>query len=131
MKTPVFVFAWRFFLENAGYATPPGRAVCALELARAEQWAEHEGIEFRLEDESDPDESFVGPWPLRYQTAWNAQGHSCYSVICYRPCSQHGWDCKHKEVLASLGGILNPTDDYLRVVRAELASEAMPREVKA
>ena len=46
----------------------------------------------------------------------------CYSVICYRPCPDHGWDCKHKEVLASLGGIFDPTDDYLRVVRAELAS---------
>jgi hypothetical protein len=39
------VFTWRFFLENAGYATPPSRAVCALELARAEQWAEQEGID--------------------------------------------------------------------------------------
>jgi hypothetical protein len=25
-----------FFLEHAGYATPPGRAACALGLARAE-----------------------------------------------------------------------------------------------
>jgi hypothetical protein len=33
--------------------------------------------------------------------------------------------------LASLGGIFDPTDDYLRVVRAELALEAMPKEVKA
>lgn len=27
---------FRFFLENAGYASPPGRAACALDLARAE-----------------------------------------------------------------------------------------------
>jgi hypothetical protein len=26
---------FRFFLEHAGYATPPGRAACALALARA------------------------------------------------------------------------------------------------
>jgi hypothetical protein len=125
------VFTWRFFLENAGYATPPGRAVCALELARAEQWAEQEGIEFRLEDDPDADASFVETWPQRYQNAWKKQSHSCYSVTCYRPCPDHGWDCKHKEVLASLGGIFDPTDDYLRVVRAELALESMPKEVKA
>jgi hypothetical protein len=118
-------------LDNAGYATPPGRAVCALELARAEQWAEQEGIEFRLEDDPDADDSFVEAWPLQYQRAWRKQSHSCYSVICFRPCSDHGWDCKHKEVLASLGGIFDPTDDYLRVVRAELASEAMHREIPA
>jgi hypothetical protein len=129
MKTPVFT--WRFFLENAGYASPPGRSVCALELARAEQWAEQEGIEFRLEDEPDPDDSFVETWPLRYRQAWDKENHSCYSVICYRPCPEHGRDCKHKEVLASLGEIFDPTDDYLRVVRAELASEAMPTEVRA
>lgn len=28
--------AFRFFLEHAGYSTPPGRAVCAISLARAE-----------------------------------------------------------------------------------------------
>jgi hypothetical protein len=125
------VFTYCFFLENAGYATPPGRAVCALELARAEQWAEQEGIEFRLEDDPDADASFVETWPLRYQKVWKKQSHSCYSVICYRPCPDHGWDCKHKEVLASLGGIFDPTDDDLRVVRAELALEAMPKEVNA
>jgi hypothetical protein len=84
------VFTWRFFLENAGYATPPGRAVCALELARAEQWAEQEGIEFRLEDDPDADDSFVETWPLRYQKAWKQQSHNCYSVVCYRPCPDHG-----------------------------------------
>ncbi len=129
MKTPIFT--WRFFLENTGYATPPGRAVCALELARAEQWAEQEGIEFKVEDDPDADDSFVEMWPLRYRKEWDKENHSCYSVICYRPCIHHGWDCKHKEVLASLGGIFDSTDDYLRVVRAELASEAMPKEVKA
>jgi hypothetical protein len=38
------VFTWRFFLENAGYAAPPGRAVCALGLAKAEQWAEQKAL---------------------------------------------------------------------------------------
>jgi hypothetical protein len=127
----VRVSTWRFFLENAGYCIPPGRAMCALQLARAEQRANQEGIEFRLEDDLDPDDSFVETWTARDQKAWKKQSHSCYSVICYRPCPDHGWDCKHKEVLTSLGGIFDPTDDYLRVVRAELALEAMPQEVEA
>src|SRR5215467_768022 len=29
--------AFRFFLEHAGWATPPGRAACALESARDEE----------------------------------------------------------------------------------------------
>jgi hypothetical protein len=127
----VRAFTWRFFLENADYCTPPGRAMCAPELARAEQWADEERIEFRLEDDLDPDDSFVETWPARDQKAWKEQSHSCYSATCYRPRPVHGGDCKHKEVLASLGGIFDPTDDYLRVVRAELASEAIPQEVDA
>jgi len=31
---------FRFFLEHAGYCTPPGRAACALKLARAEEGLE-------------------------------------------------------------------------------------------
>jgi hypothetical protein len=119
---------WRFFLENAGYSVPPGRAVCALSSARAEQWADDNGIGFRLEDDADADASFVETWPEADQKRWKAQDHMCYVMFCYRPCPEHGWNCKHREVLSALGGIFDPTDDYLRVVRAELALEAMPDE---
>ena len=37
---------YRFFKDNAGYATPPGCAACALSLARAEIAAEQEGLTF-------------------------------------------------------------------------------------
>lgn len=123
--------AWKFFLENAGYATPPGRAVCALEFAKAEQWANDNGIEFWLEDDPDADASFVETWCAADRTRWNAAEHHAYTMSCYRPCPDHGWDCKHREVLASLCGIFDPTDDYLRVVRAELALEAMPDRGKS
>ncbi len=123
--------AFRFFIENAGYSTPPGAAVCALALAKAEQWANDNGVEFRTEGDPDADASFVETWTLKEQEEWNSIDHDCYSVVCYRPCLDHGWDCKHREVLASLSGIFDPTDAYLRVVRAELALEAMPSEVKA
>ena len=36
---------WRFFLYHAGYAIPPGRVVCAMELAHAEEWAERKQAE--------------------------------------------------------------------------------------
>lgn len=116
---------WRFFIENAGYATPPGRTVCALDLAKAEQWASDNGIEFRLEDDLDADASFVETWSEADRKRWNATHHCAYTMFCYRPCPDHDWNCKHREVLASLSGIFDPTDDYLRVVRAELANEAM------
>jgi hypothetical protein len=127
----ITLHAWRFFFERAGYSIPPGKAPCAIALARAEQWADDNGIEFRLEADLDADASFVEIWRPEEQKQWKKQDHSCYSVICYRPCPEHDWNCKHREVLASLSGIFDLTDDYLRVVRAELALESMPSEVKA
>lgn len=40
-----------------------------------------------------------------------------------RPCPEHGTACRHAETLASLSGIIDPNDNDLRVIRAELASE--------
>lgn len=36
IERPSFRKAWRFFHENAGWATPPGHAACAKLLAEAE-----------------------------------------------------------------------------------------------
>lgn len=36
---------WQFFLANAGYCTPPGRAACALSLSRAEVWREENDVQ--------------------------------------------------------------------------------------
>jgi hypothetical protein len=45
---------FRFFLEHAGYATPPGRAACALALARAEHVAKDiADATFEWEDDFD------------------------------------------------------------------------------
>ena len=49
--------AFRFFIENAGYCTPPGAGVCALALAKAEQWANDNGVEFRIEGDPDADKA--------------------------------------------------------------------------
>ena len=39
----VRVSTWRFFLENAGYCIPPGRAMCALQLLRGHPKPANEG----------------------------------------------------------------------------------------
>jgi hypothetical protein len=100
---------WRFFHEWAGYATPPGKAVCAMDLARAEQWAEDEGLAF--EWSIDPD--------IDYSDHSDEQPpYALWQVLC-----QHG------DESASLCGIdfgrdREPWgDNYKRVVEAELAHE--------
>ena len=103
----------RFFADNAGYASPPGRMRCAKALAEAEVMA----------------------WELgwKYEWEWDEAGCSgcdCGSKRC--ACStgeEHETLCcilrgDGGEVLASLGGICGATRSYQRVVEAELAQEA-------
>ena len=116
--------AFRFFLDNAGYATPPGKAVCALSLVKAEQWADSEGLEFVTEPDFDADLSFADTWPERDREAFHKQEHEVICARLVRPCPDHGTDCKHAVTLASLCGIVDADSSYLRVIRAELASEA-------
>jgi hypothetical protein len=51
--------AFRFHLEWGGYSTPPGRAACALQAARAELRAKEEGLEFCWEYDENPDTSWL------------------------------------------------------------------------
>lgn len=119
---------FRFFHEHAGYSTPPGRAACALELAKAEELLEEaEGLELaRYELVDDPlpwdpgdtgttDADFAagtitGPYWARLEVgSYNDAGE---------------WEC---DDATSLGGITcgpaGESDPYTRVVRAELALE--------
>ena len=114
--------AVRFFYEHAGYAVPPGRLSGAVELAKAESWLKRqEAIKFLVEEEID------------FGTATEEQveriesGESLYVTARLQ---RNGQLVAFEQVLASLGGIeiesSEPTDGsggYLRVVRAELASE--------
>jgi hypothetical protein len=84
----ISLLAWRFFFRHAGYSVPPGKAPCAIALARTEQWAENNGIEFRLEDDLDADASFVETWPESDQKRWKETDHTCYVMLCYRPVSR-------------------------------------------
>ena len=101
---------WRFFHKWAGWCEPPSKAVCAMDLARAEEWAEDEEVEFEwAEDECVNSSEFSDEQPP------------------YRL-----WVClaRLEDETVSLGGIdfgrdKDPWmgDTYKRVVEAELAME--------
>lgn len=100
--------AWKFFHEHAGHADPPGRAACALELAKAEKLAKARGYEIRWQDDPEPwDGDADMPVPEKVETAFlvNDEG----------------------EVLESLSSIGDADDNYRRVVGAELALQALQK----
>jgi len=104
---------WQFFLEHAGYCTPPGRAACALSLARAERDAEFHELAFRWEDDAD------GWSDIRCdEKRWPGKGprETCESCGCYDPDGVY---------LTGLGGIWDADADYRRVIQAQLALEAL------
>lgn len=105
--SPALRAAFRFFLDNAGYATPPGRAQCALDYARAERDASSLGLHAEWVND-----------PQGMQDAYH-DGRTPETVlgcVIYNAQRQH---------LASLWQIEDPSWDYRRVVEAELAEEAI------
>ncbi len=108
---PTLRKAFQFFLKYAPYSTPPGRAACALELARAERRAWNEGITFEWDWDWDFD-----PANLPAEDLDPARQHE---IFCCRAVSPSG------ETLAALCGVVDPTSEYRRVVEAELALEAL------
>lgn len=107
-----------FFYQNAGYSFDPkaetaeqGRIRCAVELARAEEYARNLGWEFEWELDQDPDLSWMS----------DEEREQEHEVLCCRiPDSE-----KPRYSLASLCGITDPDSNYRRVIEAELASEAL------
>lgn len=117
--TPSLFTSWLFFKANAGYATPPGPAMCALLLARAEAWLKSQPdlvVVWGVEQE--PDLSFM-------PDAERAKDHEVEYCAIVRPCPEHGARCLHAEWLESLGNIVDASNEYRRVVVAELALEIM------
>lgn len=128
--------AFRFFLENAGWSAPPGRVVCAADLAQAERsaWSADLICVWELEDTcycSEDDIICACDRGRLTDAARSRAGH--YS---------RGWEChcEHATVfhrgewedydratgpLASLGGICGADANYRRVVAAELYAEAL------
>lgn len=110
--------AFRFFLNKAGYCTPPGRAACALSLARAEAIAEERGWTAEWFHDEDGDLGDHDFWCRK----------DCGKSHEIKVCLLRDEDGK---VLASLCGIIDADRDYRRVVEAELADEALYEERKA
>lgn len=110
MISKTFIASYRFFREHAGYVV--GKAAeCALNLARAEQWAVDNGYTFRWEPDDMHD---LDQEDLRHIT----------DVECCSMLDEHG------RAVASLGSVTFCIKDpqsfrearaYARVVEAELA----------
>lgn len=98
--------AFKLFREWAGYSVPPGRTVCAWELVKAERAGCDAGLTFEWEHE------------------WEQWDGDCPAPVYLMCCL-----CRDASgvVVASLGmvGVNSLDDPYLRVVEAELASEAL------
>jgi hypothetical protein len=106
---------WRFFMANAGHVAPPGKVVCALELARAEIEAKRRWFNDDWEfvwEEDDIDIRDITDEPEAFY-------RELHEVMCCILKDRSG------KVLASLSGIIDADRDYQRVVEAELASEAL------
>jgi hypothetical protein len=109
----------QFFYDNAGWSEPPGREQCARELAAAEVAMDDRG--WRAIVDEDPD----GPWDDDCDSVGMVErGEAvCLEVILlsddHKPCAHN--------VLGSLCNIIvsSADDPYIRVVTAELASEAL------
>lgn len=117
--------AFRFHLQHGGYCTPPGRAQCALDLARAEQTARDLNlrVEWQEEDEN-PLDVFGDDPDTRAQVRRIREGES--DLLFARV--PDPTDGSPYAALASLGMIELSRDDrdpYRRVVEAELLSEAV------
>ena len=119
--------SFHFFLHHAGYATPPGRAVCALALARAEHVARDiADASFEWEDDFDqPIEDLLDPSIFHSEDEFKAY------------CDRYRDDvtgCVLRDangnVRASLWGIIGADSAYQRVVEAELALEAFAQEYR-
>lgn len=118
---------FRFFFKHAGYATPPGRAVCALALARAEHVARDiADASFEWESDFDqPIEDLLDPSIFHSEDEFKAY------------CDRHRDDvtgCVLRDangnVRASLWAIIGADSAYQRVVEAELALEAYALEYR-
>jgi hypothetical protein len=115
----------QFFFNHAGYSWDAkaetehqGKLRCARELARAERYAAEHEWSFEWTPDLDADASFVETWEPAERDEWNATEHECFVCLVHGPLP----DC---EVLASCGGIFDPSAEYSRVMEAELASEAL------
>lgn len=109
--TTALIRAYRFFFEHAGYIVGQ-RAQCALNLARAEQCARENDWDAEWVADEDADLSWMSDEE-------RSREHEVWGCILRDAAGN---------VLGSLWGITDPDNAYMRVVAAELASEAVYSE---
>jgi len=110
---------FRFFKEHAGFATPPGRAACAIALARAEVAAQDAGIAFVYKLDSEVN------WALGRDGEYHASPAFVLHAIFEDEDEQ-------QRSLAAIGGVDAEADAaFYRVVEAELADTALAALVSA
>lgn len=139
--------AFQFFLDHAGYGVPPGRVICARELARAEYLGLSRSWEVRWESESEcycrtfdacevqPCECTRGAWTDRPGPRNERVGPGgflsgecvCESAVIVVPDADR--DAVTERWDASLGGICGADPAYRRVIRAELFAELIAPEL--
>lgn len=128
MSRPSDAFA--FFLEHAGYGYVPGEETeqegkerCARVLADAEKRGTDLGLEIEFSPDPDADASFMDTEDYDDDDRYSAE------FVCALVRDAEG------EIVASLGSIHEDARDrqgarnYRRVIRAELFSEALPKQV--
>jgi len=130
----LFRRTFQFFLKHAGYRVGY-HAQDALRLARAERWAELNGYTFEWKYDDDGhdtlgDHEYWCSDARREKAGYNADGEQVPSYSRYNTheheityCVMSDSDGEHLE---SLSGIIDASNDYRRVVQAELAVEQMP-----
>ena len=108
--------AYRFFYENDGHATPPGRAVCAMQSARADLLREKLETAGRVEFQWLPDEMADGPeqwgWPEKDVKRFYESDHFVEGCRLFV-------DGEEKE---SLWGIFDADATYRRIIETQLFS---------
>jgi hypothetical protein len=93
----------------------------ALDLARAEREMQRRGWVVTWEDDQDADLSWM-------DDKERERPHEVYVAVLWNTDPEPGYMGRHHmkaTALASLGGIVDPSREYRRVVEAELASEAL------
>ena len=109
----------RFFREHVGGVVGEAERG-GLALTRAERYAADHGWTVVWEDDPDADWSWMTEREQK-------QPHEVYVALLYDRDPADRTSRLRPRILASLGGIFDPSPQYRRVVEAELALEAMPR----
>lgn len=109
--------AWRFFMEHDGYATPPGRAVCALHSARVDllrdRLEEQGRVSFRWVPDESPDHPREWGWSAADVERWDRTDHECEGCILV----------VDGEETESLWGIWDAGPEYRRCIEKDLLAQ--------